>query len=120
MKKKKIIKKKAKNVSPRRAARRSVEKSAPKKKPVPVAATQKPIGIVTHFYNHISVAIVRFKKSVRQGTMLAFRGATTNFTQAAASMQWNHKPIATAPKGKQIGIRVKRRVREGDNVFKAT
>ncbi len=79
----------------------------------------KPIGEVTHFYNEIGVAIVRFKQAVPLGTVLYFRGATTDFKHPAQSMQYDHKPIALAPKGKQIGIKVPERVREGDKVHRA-
>jgi len=79
----------------------------------------KPIGVVTHFYNEISVAIVRFKEKVPQGTVLYFKGATTDFKHPAKSMQYNHEAVMVAPKGKQIGIKVPKRVREGDNVHRA-
>jgi hypothetical protein len=93
------------------------KKSAPKKR----AATraEKPIGKFTHFYNEIRVAIVKFNKKVPVGTTLHFKGATTDFTDTPKSMQYDHKPIVAAPKGKQIGIKVKKRVRDGDLVFKA-
>ena len=72
-----------------------------------------------HFYNHIGVAIIRFNRSIRAGTELSFRGATTDFSEAPKSMQVNHKPVAAAPKGKQVGVKVKKRVREGDLVYLA-
>jgi hypothetical protein len=81
------------------------------------AKASKPIGTVTHFYNDISVAIVKFKKNIRAGVELYFKGATTDFKDAPKSMQYDHKPIAVAPKGKQVGLKVKKRVREGDEVY---
>lgn len=113
--KKRIIKKKRAV----KTAKKAVKKTA-KKKPATVAKkipVPKPIGVVTHFYNHISVAIVRFNKPVKKGTALGFKGATTDFKQSAVSMQYDHKAIAVAPKGKQVGIKVKKAVREGDEVF---
>jgi len=53
------------------------------------------------------------------GTVLYFKGATTDFKHPVKSMQYNHEPVAVAPKGKQIGIKVPKRVREGDNVHRA-
>lgn len=99
------------------------KKKAVKKKPAAKARAKtkaaKPIGAVTHFYNEIGVAIVKFNKKIPAGMMLHFRGATTDFKEAAKSMQYDHKPVAAAPKGKQIGIKVKKRVREGDRVYPA-
>lgn len=97
--------------------KKSKKKVAKKKKVVakkPKAI--KPAGTVTHFYTEIGVAIVKFNKKVPVGTRIAFKGATTDFEDLIASMQYDHKPVAHAPKGKQVGIKVKKRVREGDSV----
>lgn len=77
----------------------------------------KPIGAVTHYYGGIGVAIVKFNKAVKTGTAVRFQGATTNFEQTLDSMQFDHKDIASAVKGKEVGIKVKDKVREGDEVF---
>ena len=77
----------------------------------------RPIGRVTHFYGGIKVAIVKFKQDIRKNTKVRFKGATTDFAQSLDSMQYDHKAIAKAPKGKLIGIKVKKRVREGDDVY---
>ena len=78
----------------------------------------KPIGAVTHFYGNIGVAIVKFNTKVPVGTVLRFNGATTDFEEAIKSMQFDHKEVAFAKKGQQVGIKVKKRVREGDKVNK--
>jgi putative protease len=101
MKKKAVVKKK----------KVSVKKTAPKK------AVMKPIGVVTHFYTAIKVAIIKFKKPVKVGSTIALRGATTDFNQKIISMQYDHKPVLVAKKGQEIGLKVGKRVREGDEVF---
>jgi hypothetical protein len=123
MPKKKTKKRTAKKRVAPKAKRPVVKKKVTKKKPMKAAArkkSQKPIGTVTHFYNEISVAIVRFKEPVHLGTRLRFKGATTDFEHEAKSMQYDHAPVAVAPKGKQIGIKVPKRVREGDKVHRAS
>jgi hypothetical protein len=79
----------------------------------------KPVGKVTHYYAHIKVAIVKFNTKIKAGTELYFKGATTDFKESAKSMQFDHKPVAAAMPKKQIGIKLKKRVREGDLVYKA-
>jgi acyl dehydratase len=79
----------------------------------------KPIGRVTHFYNAIGVAIVRFTKPVKIGELVRFNGSTTDFSQIVVSMQYSHKPIQSAIRGREVGIKVDQRVREGDEVFLA-
>ncbi|MBI4094746.1 MAG: hypothetical protein HY435_00950 [Candidatus Liptonbacteria bacterium] len=79
----------------------------------------KPIGVVTHFYSNLGVAIVKFTKAISQGASIRFKGATTDFTHTISSMQFDHKPIEKAKKGEEVGIKVGDKVREGDEVFLA-
>lgn len=101
-------------------------KAKPKSKAKPKKASKKQaskihapkaVGVVTHFFTAISVAIVRFNKKIPAGTTLHYKGATTDFAEVAKSMQYDHKEIKVAPKGKQVGIKVKKRVREDDKVY---
>lgn len=83
------------------------------------AALGKPIGEVTHYFGGIDVAIVRFSKPIAVGTKVRFKGATTDFAEAIASMQYNHEAINEAKKGQEVGVKVKGKVREGDKVYEA-
>ncbi|RJP44926.1 translation elongation factor-like protein [Candidatus Parcubacteria bacterium] len=79
----------------------------------------KPIGTVTHFYGHLGVAIVKFSKAVKTGARVRFKGATTDFEESVASMQYDHKPVSEAKKGQEVGIKVGSKVRDGDLVYEA-
>ncbi len=83
----------------------------------PKAVNGKPIGVVTHYYGGIEVAIVKFNKSVRVGDQIRFKGATTDFSEVIKSMQYDHKDINEAKKGQEVGIKVGDKVREGDEVY---
>ena len=78
---------------------------------------EKPIGVVTHYYGGIEVAIVKFKKAVKVGTEVRFCGSSTDFYQKIESMQYEHKDIDSAKKGQEIGIKVDEKVREGDEIY---
>ena len=80
-------------------------------------AEEKPIGEVTHFYINIDVAVVKFNEAVSVGDTVHFKGATTDFTQEVKSMQFDHKEVDKAEKGKDVGLKVDERVRVGDEVF---
>ena len=102
----------------KKAVRKTKKASRKVKAPAKRKATAtKPVGKVTHYYGNIRVGIVKFKKPMKIGAMIGFRGASTDFTQPLASMQYDHKDISRAPKGKEIGVKVKKRVRDGDEVF---
>ncbi len=112
-KKVKVIKKKSLPKNKAVAKKKTISKKvkAPKVKP------EKPIGVVTHFYNHIKVAVVKFKEPVKVGVKVMFKGATTNFAQVISSMQYEHEAIKIAKKGQSLGLKVAKRVREGDEIF---
>ncbi len=77
----------------------------------------KPVGVVTHYFNKIGVAIVRFNQEVAVGAHLKFRGAHTDFDVTADSMQFEHQAITKAAKGQEVGLKVSDHVREGDQVY---
>ncbi len=112
---KKIAKKVTKKIAKKKIVKKSVKKSKTAKAvKIPVV---KPLGVVTHFYAHIGVAIVKFAKPVKVGDNVSFKGATTNFSQVVGSMQYDHKDIVSAKPKQEVGIKVKKRVREGDEIF---
>ena len=80
---------------------------------------KKPIGEVTHYYDKIGVAVVRFFKAAKVGDSIQFKGAHTDFGQTINSMQFDHKGIDSAKKGAEVGMKVDEHVKEGDKVFEA-
>ena len=91
---------------------------APAKKTVKIKAP-KPIGVVTHFYDKISVGIVKAKAPFKVGDVLKFVGKHGEFEQPVASMQLMHEAVAKVAKGKEVGIKVKKPVYEKDLVYLA-
>ena len=82
----------------------------------------KKIGVVTHYFTKIGVAVIKLNKSLNKGDKIKIQSDTpeglTNFTQKVTSMQHNHKTLMKAGPGKEIGLKVRDRVRENDLVFK--
>ena len=75
------------------------------------------VGIVTHYYDHPHVAIVRFTEDVPRGAHVRFHGATTDFEEDLDSMEYDHRPVKIAKQGEEIGVAVTERVRQGDRVY---
>ena len=83
-------------------------------------AEEKLIGRVTHYYSHLSVGIVELTEGeLRLGDLIHVKGAHTDFTQTVDSIQVEHQNVERAEKGKSVGIKVKEKVREHDQVFRA-
>ncbi len=77
------------------------------------------IGEVTHFYTGINVAIVKLEGKLSVGDKVIFEGATTDFEQEVDDMEFDHEKLQEAEAGQEVGIKVKERVREGDEVYLA-
>jgi len=80
---------------------------------------EKQVGIVTHYYTNISVAVVELSATLKVGDTIHIKGATTDFTDKVKSIQIEHKSIEKAEQGQAIGLKVKEHVREHDVVYKA-
>jgi putative protease len=76
------------------------------------------VGEVTHFFTDIDVAVLELSDMLREGDEIHIKGATTDFRQDVNSMQIEHETVEEAGAGDAIGLKVKSRVREGDEVFK--
>jgi len=77
----------------------------------------KKIGTITHFFDKISVGIIKLDKPFEKGAKIRIEGSTTNFEQEVMGMQFDHKDIEKGKKGQEVGIKVDEKVREGDEVF---
>ncbi|MBS1263119.1 MAG: hypothetical protein MAG715_00288 [Methanonatronarchaeales archaeon] len=74
------------------------------------------VGEVTHYFTDIGVASVVLDSHLQVGDSVSIEGATTDFEQTVESMQLDHVDVEEAGPGDEVGIKVDRRVREGDEV----
>jgi putative protease len=125
---------KTKTVRKKRAKKRPVRRASPKKarpptQPVATTPTPSPpaqpappgerIGVVTHYYNHLSVAILRLESgALRVGDMIHIRGHTTDFSQRVESLEMDHAPATEVGPNDDFGLKVEEHVREHDVVYK--
>jgi len=119
-------KKRAKKAPIRRASRK---RARPPTRPV--AATPMPtppaqaappgerIGVVTHYYSHLSVATLRLESgTLRVGDMIHIRGHTTDFSQRVDSLEVDHAPATEVGPNDDFGLKVVQHAREHDVVYK--
>jgi hypothetical protein len=87
--------------------------------PAAAAPAVPRLGIVTHFYGHANAAIVRIESGeIRVGDMLRFIGHTTDFEQRVDRIELEHAQVPFARAGQEVGVQVRERVREHDEVRK--
>ena len=78
----------------------------------------KLIGKVTHYFDHVGVAIVDLIDTLNIGDTIRIIGGEVDFTQEVESMEIDHEKIKTAKKGDSIGMKVSERVKDGYQVYK--
>ncbi len=79
------------------------------------------VGEVMKFFSKPSVAAIKITAGeLKVGDRIKIKGHTTDFEDQIQSMQVDNKPVEKAEPGQMIGIKVKDRVREKDEVFKVT
>jgi translation elongation factor EF-1alpha len=82
-------------------------------------AEEKLVGQITHYFSHLSVGIIDLTGGeLNRGDVIHIKGKHTDFTQTVESMQIEHREVGHAEKGKSVGIKVKEKVREHDQVFR--
>jgi len=80
---------------------------------------EEKIGEVAKYFAKMGVAGIQIEAgSLGQGDQIHIKGHTTDFTQQVDSMQLDNEVVDVAMPGQLVGIRVKDRVREKDEVFK--
>jgi hypothetical protein len=118
--KKKQVKKVVKKVL--KAAKKVLRKPAPKaKKPAgPPAPPGERIGSVTHYYGHLSVAVVKLEPGtvLRVGDNIHIRGHTSDFGQRVESLQVGHAPVNEVGPNDDFGLKVAQHAREHDVVYR--
>ena len=130
--KKAAAKKPAKRAAPKPAARPASKARAVPARPAPKPAAVVParpeplpgeelIGVVTHYYGHLSVAAIRLESgSLSVGDTIRVLGHTSDFRQRIVSMQIAHQAVTEAGKRQEIGLKVTEHARENDLVYKVT
>ena len=83
------------------------------------AATEKKhfIGKISHYYPKIKVATIKLSSDIKLGDKICVIGNTTGILNSKIkSMEIKNKPIKTAKKSQEIGIKIPL-VRKGDEVY---
>ncbi|MFH0778282.1 MAG: hypothetical protein V2A71_06580 [Candidatus Eisenbacteria bacterium] len=83
--------------------------------------TEEKIGVVEHYFDKIGVAAIKLTGGfLSVGDKIHIKGHTTDVEQSIDSIQIEHSSVPKAEKGADIGVKVKDKVRQHDEVFKVT
>jgi len=109
-----------------KAARKVVKRPAPKPKarkpaaPAPAPLPGERIGVVTHYFGNLSVAVVKLEPGVilRVGDNIHVKGHTSDFAQRVDSLQVGHAPVQEVGPNDDFGLKVAEHAREHDVVYR--
>ncbi|NWG07413.1 MAG: hypothetical protein HXY35_12090 [Chloroflexi bacterium] len=76
------------------------------------------IGRVTHYYNHIHVAVLKLTDNLKLGDKIHIMGHSTDLVERVSSMEVEHHPVVWVKPGDDVAIKVTEPVREHDIVLK--
>jgi len=106
--------------SPPKATPRPTKPAAPPVAPL-IPANETKIGVVTHYYSHLNVAVVAvIARGMQVGDRIHLKGYTTDFYQTVASMEIDHQPVTRAQPGQTVGLKVNDHARDHDGVYLVT
>jgi len=88
-----------------------------------MAKKSNQVGKISHYYPKIKVGIIKLSANVNQGDRLGFGGKGKSedfeFEQVVDEMQYDHKEIKSGKKGREVGVKMKQKVRKGVPVYLA-
>src|SRR6476646_8089646 len=109
-------------VKPRPVGQRAQPEAVkpPPSRPAQPSAAEQRIGVVTHYYSHLSVVAMQLEPgtTLRVGDVIHIRGYTTDFTQTVESLEVNHAPVTEVAPNDDFGLKVVEHPREHDIVYK--
>jgi hypothetical protein len=110
----------ARKPAPTKVAKKPARRVPPASPPPPPPPPGERIGVVTHYYGHLSVAVVKLEPgtTLRVGDNIHVKGHTTDFSQAVESLQVAHAPVSEVGPNDDFGLKVKDHVREHDVVYR--
>ena len=76
------------------------------------------IGRVTHYYNHLSVAVLSLYDSLKLGDRIHILGHITDFSQRVGSMEVEHHTVVWVRPGEEVAVKVAEPARVHDSVYR--
>jgi len=80
---------------------------------------EKKVGTVTHWYDKISVAVVKLSGALAVGDAVKITHGDVVFEDTVSSMQFDHKSVEKGKKGQEVAIKLSQKAKEGSTVSMA-
>lgn len=84
-----------------------------------MAKEAKELGKVTHWYDKISVAVVKLAGALKKGDRVKFKKGEEEFEATVDSLQIDRVDVNGGKKGDEIAMKLPQKASEGASVYKA-
>lgn len=78
---------------------------------------EKQVGTVTHWYDKLGVAVVKLTGKLAKGARIKVKKGEEEFEDTVASLQIDHKDVASAKKGDDAAMKLSQKAKEGSGIF---
>lgn len=78
---------------------------------------EKQVGTVTHWYDKLSVAVVKLTGKLSAGARVKVKKGTEEFEDTISSLQIDHKDVASAKKGDDAAMKLSQKAKEGAGIY---
>lgn len=76
------------------------------------------LGRVTHYYNHLHVAVLNLSEPLKVGDLIHILGHSTDFMQKVTSLQIHYHNVVGVDPGEDVALKVVEPVRTHDVVYR--
>ncbi len=73
----------------------------------------KEIGKVNHWYDHVSVGVVKLSAPLKVGDRVKVRHGDSEFESEIATMEVDHKSVTSGKKGDEVAVRFPQKAKAG-------
>ena len=103
-----------------KVSRKPTPKPVKPQSPPPAAPPGDRVGVVTHYFGHLSVAVVKLDPGtiLRVGDNIHVKGHTSDFAQRVDSLQIGHAAVEQVGPDDDFGLKVVDHAREHDVVYR--
>ena len=79
-------------------------------------AKSNSVGKVIHWYDKISVAVVKLTKGLKVGDSIKVKHGDDEFEDTVSSMQLDHESVKSGKKGQEVAIKLSQKAKEGSEI----
>ena len=82
--------------------------------------TEKEIGKVSHWYDHISVAVLKLEGPLQVGDRVKVKKGESEFEDTVSSLQIDHKDVPKAGLGDEVAVKFSQKAKPGAVLYLVT